>query len=338
MAPIEKGSTVLVTGANGLIASHIVDQLLLAGYKVRGTVRSEAKGQWLVDLFNKKYGHGKFEIAVVPDMAVKGAFDESVKGCSGVAHVASNMNFSKDPNDVIPGVLSGIRHTLEAADNEPAIKRFVFTSSSTAATNPLPDKEFDIREDAWNQFAIDKAWAPSSYDEPDREWNVYGASKTHAEQELWKFAKEKKPHFEVNTILPNANFGTILDPKNQDASTAGWIRQVYTQGITPILESVPPQWFVNVADTARLHVAALVDPDVKGERLFAFSGPYNWNIVLRIMRKLQPDRELPEDIKDNSQDKSNVVPRARAEAILKKNFGAGFIGLEQSIKENLMGL
>lgn len=80
MAPIEKGSTVLVTGANGFIASHIVDQLLLAGYKVRGTVRSEAKGEWLVKLFGEKYGPGKLDLAVVPDMAVKGAFDEAVKG------------------------------------------------------------------------------------------------------------------------------------------------------------------------------------------------------------------------------------------------------------------
>lgn len=31
----------LVTGSSGFIGSHIVDQLLLAGYTVRGTVRSE---------------------------------------------------------------------------------------------------------------------------------------------------------------------------------------------------------------------------------------------------------------------------------------------------------
>jgi len=31
---------VLVTGASGFIASRIVDQLLAAGYLVRGTVRS----------------------------------------------------------------------------------------------------------------------------------------------------------------------------------------------------------------------------------------------------------------------------------------------------------
>lgn len=77
---IPKGSTVLVTGANGYIGSHVVDQLLLAGYKVRGTVRDATKAKWTQDLFEKRYGTGKFESVVVPDMTVDGAYDEAAKG------------------------------------------------------------------------------------------------------------------------------------------------------------------------------------------------------------------------------------------------------------------
>jgi nucleoside-diphosphate-sugar epimerase len=80
MPPITKGSTVLVTGANGFIGSHIVDQLLKLDYKVRGTVRTEAKGKWVQDFFDNKYGQGKLELVVVPAMGVKGAFDDAVKG------------------------------------------------------------------------------------------------------------------------------------------------------------------------------------------------------------------------------------------------------------------
>lgn len=80
MPPIQKGSTVLVTGANGFIGSHIVDQLLQLDYKVRGTVRTEAKGKWVQDFFDNKYGQGKLELVVVPAMGVKGAFDDAVKG------------------------------------------------------------------------------------------------------------------------------------------------------------------------------------------------------------------------------------------------------------------
>ena len=74
------GSTVLVTGANGFIASHIIDQLIQAGYLVRGTSRDTTKIDWLIDMLDKKYGKGKFEAVQVKDMAKEGAFDEACKG------------------------------------------------------------------------------------------------------------------------------------------------------------------------------------------------------------------------------------------------------------------
>ena len=80
MAVIPKGSLVLVTGVNGYIGSHMVDQLLQQGYNVRGTVRTEAKGQWVKEYFGKKYSNQTLELEVVPDMAAKGAFDHAVKG------------------------------------------------------------------------------------------------------------------------------------------------------------------------------------------------------------------------------------------------------------------
>lgn len=77
---IAPGSLVLVTGANGFIGSHVADQLLEAGYRVRGTVRDNSKTAWLKELFDKRYGSGKFESAIVEDMAKPGAFDVACKG------------------------------------------------------------------------------------------------------------------------------------------------------------------------------------------------------------------------------------------------------------------
>ena len=44
--------TVIVSGATGFIAQHVVKQLLAKNYQVIGTVRSTAKGDHLLKLFN----------------------------------------------------------------------------------------------------------------------------------------------------------------------------------------------------------------------------------------------------------------------------------------------
>lgn len=77
---IPPGSTVLVTGANGYIGSHVADQLIQAGYLVRGTSRDATKTAWMSELFDTKYGKDKFEAVVVKDMAESGAYDEACKG------------------------------------------------------------------------------------------------------------------------------------------------------------------------------------------------------------------------------------------------------------------
>ena len=74
------GALVLVTGVNGFLGSHIVDQLLLAGYRVRGTVRNAEKNSWVQSLFDKLHGKEKFELVEVKDLTTEGAFDEVLKG------------------------------------------------------------------------------------------------------------------------------------------------------------------------------------------------------------------------------------------------------------------
>ena len=98
------------------------------------------------------------------------------------------------------------------------------------------------------------------------------------------------------------------------------------------------EWFVDVRDTARLHVAALSDSSIKNERLFAFSEAYNWNSILAALRRVRPDHKFPEDIPDHSRDLMNILPRARADEILRKNFGRPLIGLDESLKANVAHL
>ena len=69
---------VLVTGANGYIAARTVQSFLQAGYSVRGSVRSKASAQNLLDALSEYAG--QLEVVEVPDITVPGAFDDAVKG------------------------------------------------------------------------------------------------------------------------------------------------------------------------------------------------------------------------------------------------------------------
>ena len=117
---------------------------------------------------------------------------------------------------------------------------------------------------------------------------MYAASKTEAEQRIWEFVKEERPGFVLNTVLPNSNFGQIFLAQ-QRASSGTLVRKAYYGGITG-LKNMSPQWMVDVKETARLHVAALINPEVENERILAFAYPFNCNDILACLRKLLPNK------------------------------------------------
>lgn len=343
MSPTEElalplDSLVVVTGANGFIASHVCDQLLQAGYRVRGTVRNISKSSWMEYYFNEKYGTNKFKLAEIPDMAADGSFDEAIIGASGFAHVATPVMQGHDPNKVIPIVIDGTLNALKAAAKEPMMQRFVLTSSSTAAASPQPNVEFSMDESTWNEEAVKQAWAPPPYEGIERMLNVYSASKTQGEQEAWKWIKENEPNFVFNAVLPNCNMGKALSPKHQGTpSTTGWIKAAWEGfGDNQEAKEMPPQYYVNVQDTARIHLAALTYPDVKNERLFAFAAPFNWNDVLASFRKTHPDHKVIDDLPNLGKDLSKVA-NERAEELLKRLGRPGWTSLDDSLNDAVAG-
>ncbi|KAL5313497.1 hypothetical protein ACEPPN_019230 [Leptodophora sp. 'Broadleaf-Isolate-01'] len=330
---IPSGSTVLVTGVNGFLASHIADQFLRLGYSVIGTVRDAAKNAWLTRLFDRKYGEGRFELVTVEDIAVDGAYDLAVKGVSSIIHTASIVSFDLDPNRVVPAAIAFALNALKAAYKQPSVKRFVMLSSSTAAFVPIADtRGAVVTKDTWNETSVKAAWVDPPYTR-DRSWIVYAASKTQSEQELWKFHKdnrEKRPDLVLNTVLPTIVFGAALDPMNQGyTSTSRLIFNLWNGTVTEEMA----EFFVDAQDMALLHVAAAIHPDVQEERLFGFSQPFNWNIILNILRKQNPQRTFPEDFQAG-QDLSEIQPRVRAEQLLRDMGKSGWTSLEESIRMN----
>lgn len=68
MPAVPAPAKVLVTGASGFLAAHVVKAFLSRGYTVLGTVRSPSKGDYLKRLYEPEFP-GKFDYVVVKDIA-----------------------------------------------------------------------------------------------------------------------------------------------------------------------------------------------------------------------------------------------------------------------------
>ena len=94
---------------------------------------------------------------------------------------------------------------------------------------------------------------------------------------------------------------------------------------------LPPQWYVDVEDTALLHLAALTLPEVQGERLLAFAGQYSWTQILEILHRRFSGRiglkALPTDGQEMV-DKGEVDNRRSIEVLKMLGKKEGFTSLE----------
>ena len=223
---IPDGSWILVTGATSFVASHIIKQFLERGYKVRGTVRQASNASWVVDEAFKSYANsGSFELISVPNFTTDHAFDAAIKGVCAIVHVATVSSLESNPNNVIPQTVASTTSILHAAQHEPSVRQFVYTSSCAAAYFPNPDDKSHVERDTWNEKAVQLAWASPPHG-PEKGFIVYSASKVAAEKAVWKFVEEKEPRFSVNVVSPGTVLGEPLH-KNYIRSTCSWVTELY---------------------------------------------------------------------------------------------------------------
>jgi nucleoside-diphosphate-sugar epimerase len=329
-ARLPKGGTILVTGVTGYIGSWVAYEALSLGYKVRGAVRSLEKAAWLQEHFDAKFGQGQYSQVVLADLSDKAGVEAAIKDVAGIVHIAVNTQLSPSPEPYIPQNIEETLIVLKAAQAESSVKSVVLTSSSMAAvawgaTGKIP-------KDAYNEEFIKLAW-DSSLEHPAKMYFVYAAAKAQAEMAAWKYVQEEKPQYTLNTILPNCNFGPSLVPEKQGhPSTGGWAKDLYDGDLSTI-SSVPSQYFIDVRDTAKLHIAALVDNGTSNERLFGFAEPYNWNSLLAVFRKLWPQKEFINDLPGLGWDES-IPPTESALKALKDVFGQDeWTSLETALKD-----
>ncbi|KAM0288729.1 hypothetical protein ACHAPQ_008174 [Fusarium lateritium] len=331
---IPRGSWVLVTGANCYTGSHVVIELLKQGFNVRGTVRDLSYSQWLlehpsVESFVKQK---RLEL-VVADTTKPGDFDDAMKGISAVIHLANIAEMSPDPTVAFPSAEEVALTVCRSAAKEPSIQRFVLAAGLWSSVWPKPGDSSTITEDTWNEDLVKLAKAPPPY-ELSRMLAVYLAARVDAEKAVWKYVKDEKLPWVVNTVAPCWLLGAPLHPRHYGPMPTQLLQQLYL-GKTDALTENTTVYYTHVSDAAVIYAAAAIDPDVKGSRIPVLAESFNWNNALAIMRTAYPDEDFVEDFIPGDPVLTYKIENDIALGLLQKWAGRDWISLKDGITETI---
>jgi len=239
---------VLVTGISGYVGQHVAVELLNAGYKVRGTVRDEAKSSSVLKNLEGVADTKNLEFVTVDLLKDEGWY-EAVKGCSFVLHIASPFVLAvpKDENELIKPAVEGTQRVLNAAKHA-RVKRVVLTSSVVAMTSGR----------------VSGTYGADSWSDTTANIGAYAKSKTLAEQAAWELVKDGE--MELVSINPGFMLGPAIG-KAGDGQSIAMISGLIS-GKLPMVPQVA-MGMVDVRDVAKLHVAAMKDKGSAGKRYIA---------------------------------------------------------------------
>ncbi|KAG7888248.1 hypothetical protein KL936_003460 [Ogataea polymorpha] len=321
--------SVLITGANGFIASHIVDTLLNSGYTVIGTARAESKFEPLLSEFKKKYRNANLSYEVVADITAEGAFDDLLKrhpDIKYVLHTASPFSFGYDKSfeeAYFKPAVEGTKNVLQSIKKyAPQVTNVVVTSSFAAIMRFTPDYVKYTNQD----------WNPVKLEECKNEVEAYCASKTHAEKAAWDFVKNEKPNFKLTTVCPPYVFGPqVFDSvvtKTLNTSNE-LINRIVKTPPTDELVSEPSGLEVDVRDVAKFHQLAFEKESAVGTRLFVVAGHFTGQTILNILNKHFPNEKLA--VGAPEKDNATELIGYDIDNVLESVGGYEFISLEKSI-------
>ncbi|MFP9193754.1 NAD-dependent epimerase/dehydratase family protein [Natronosalvus vescus] len=214
-----------VTGATGLIGSHVVDQLLTEGHEVVALTRSRSNANTLPE-----------EVTVVEgDITEQESMREAMTGVDGVFHIAAWYFVGPGPRESVQAErinVGGTRNVLELM-KELEVPKGVYTS--TIGVYP------PSREETLDESVV-----------PDRsDWSVYTRTKWQAHYEV------AKPMIDEGLPLVIVQPGFVYGPGDKLDSPSRQSVQAYLQGTLPM---IPRGWnapWDHVGDIAHGHMLAM---------------------------------------------------------------------------------
>ncbi|KAJ7309306.1 hypothetical protein DFH08DRAFT_927331 [Mycena albidolilacea] len=261
---------IFVTGASGFLGSHVVQQLLEEGYRVRATARG-AKADQLKSSY-ASYGD-RFESISISDVSCA-QFSEALVGVDAIIHVASPLPGRLDPASLLAAAVDGTLNILVQGEKA-GVKRIVVTSSIASAMIPggsLTDQD-------WNPITKEIALNCGN------EVITYCASKTFAEAALWEWA-DKHPHVDVTTLNPTLFYGPFTPHFPLPTPDLGGISTNFVVYNLLFPDGTFPSdtRYIDVRDAARAHLRALHSAPASqvGRKRILLSSPHGQSLKKRV--------------------------------------------------------
>ena len=234
---------ILLTGATGLLGSHIAYELLQQGKKIRALKRKDSNSVLTEKIFSF-YTNEHIELLnaiewVEGDVLDLGSLEDAMVGITHVYHCAAMVSFLPKERDKMMQVnIEGTANVVNTAMHA-GVKKLCHISSIAALGSTIDGNM--ITEGTW--------WKnnPSN--------SYYAISKYGAEREVWRAAEEG-----LNVVIVNPSF--IIGPGDTSKSSSeafGILRKGaswYTNGVNG---------YVDVRDVAHAAIK-LIESDVLNQR------------------------------------------------------------------------
>jgi nucleoside-diphosphate-sugar epimerase len=325
---------IFVTGGTGLLGSHLLFDLAMAGKTVRAIKRKSSNTDTVKKVF-AYYSSQAEELFnriewIDSDIMDFLAMDDALDGAEDVFHAGAVVSYyPKDHNAILKVNIEGTANLVNLCLDK-KIRRFCYVSS-VATLGRAENDGISDEETFW---------------QPSKKNSVYSVSKYGAEREVWRGIAEGLNAYIVNPSV-------ILGPGFWDGGNSGLFSLVwkglkyYTRGING---------FVDVRDVSRAMIL-LMDSGISAERFVVSSENCSYQQIFTCMAKYlgrpAPSihvppyltglawrveavrsfimRTLPEVTKEMAVSTSQVYPYSNDK--IRKALGFEFKPVEQSIKE-----
>jgi len=265
MDSIANSSTILVTGADGFIGSHLTEALVRQGYKVCAFVLYNSLNSWgWLDCCSPEL-KGQFEV-FAGDIRDPNGVKEAMKGCDAVLHLAALIAIPysyHSPDTYVDTNIRGTLNVLQAA-RALGVKRLVHTSTSevygTARFVPITEEHplqgqspYSATKIAADQLAYSFYTSFALPVVIARPFNTYGprqSTRAVIPTIITQIANGQR-QIKLGAVSPTRDFNFVKD------TVAGFIAALNShQGVGEVV-NFGSNFEISVGDTAQLVAEAM---------------------------------------------------------------------------------